>query len=238
MRKFTKGKGKPTIGIIGRLHGNEPLGEQAIELLLKKNIDAKVMYIIANEEAGAKNVRFIESDLNRSFPGKTDGSHEERLAARILEELKHCEFVIDIHSTIAQTEPFIILTKDTQMHLKLANSMPLTKMVFIRGTLAKGNALIDHVRCGISIEFQKNTTPDSVAELAEQCIHSLKSDLTKFDRKEVFEVYDILLPKKGLRLTNFTETTINGETFVPILFGEAEYKKIACLKARRLQKKD
>ena len=235
MRILTKGEGRLTVGVVGRLHGNEPLGEEAIELLLKKNIDSEIVYLIANEEAGKKNVRFLESDLNRSFPGNANGNHEERLAARIVDELKECDFVIDIHATTARTEPFIILTKDSELNWSLAKHMPLSKVVLMRGALAREAALIDYVRCGISIEFPKTTKPAQVSELVEHCIKSLQSGMPTHDKKEIFAVYDALTPRAGLHLENFAETTIDGETFVPVLFGEVEYNTIACLKAKRIR---
>lgn len=52
--------------VLGGMHGNERLGIDLVQLLQIKPI-AGVDALIANPRAVARNVRFTESDLNRSF---------------------------------------------------------------------------------------------------------------------------------------------------------------------------
>ena len=51
-------------------HGDEPIGLNVIKRLQDINKKSKINYIISNPKAFSKNIRFIDSDLNRVFPGK------------------------------------------------------------------------------------------------------------------------------------------------------------------------
>src|SRR3989344_7923920 len=95
-------------------HGNEltPLE------IIKRYFKDKVSYIIANSEAVHKNKRFIESDLNRSFNGKSN-TFEEKIAQKLLKELKKYKYVLDFHTSTSDTPIFIIMTKITPKHLNL-----------------------------------------------------------------------------------------------------------------------
>jgi succinylglutamate desuccinylase len=114
MQTITRGDGNAELVIVGSLHGDEPAGKRAIERILEKDLEyAKpVKFIIANEQALEKDIRYIDTDLNRSFPGDPDSdSHEERLAAKILEEIGDAA-VLDLHTTHSYPDPFAT-AKDT-----------------------------------------------------------------------------------------------------------------------------
>ncbi|MBS3094157.1 succinylglutamate desuccinylase/aspartoacylase family protein, partial [Candidatus Pacearchaeota archaeon] len=68
--------------IICCLHGNEIYG---LEVCKDQSL---FPFILANEKALKENKRFIDSDLNRSFPGKADGNYEERRAFELTKKLK------------------------------------------------------------------------------------------------------------------------------------------------------
>ena len=93
-------------------HGHETVGiavaKEIQKLELKKG---ELVVHIANELAYAKKRRFIDQDLNRSFPGKKDGNHEEKLAAKILPLVRSADLVIDIHSTRSDLKDALIVTK-------------------------------------------------------------------------------------------------------------------------------
>lgn len=86
--------------VIGAMHGNEPLGPEVVRLFRERPA-ANVDTVIANEQALKKDVRFIEQDLNRSFPGKADGNLEEKRAKELFELCKQYDLVFDFHNTKA-----------------------------------------------------------------------------------------------------------------------------------------
>lgn len=241
MKKIIRGSGSPVVGIVGCLHGNEKIGHEAINLL-KRIIPKKgtLIFILANQEAMKQNKRFIDSDLNRCFPGKKNGNHEEKLAQPMLKSLSGCDYVIDIHSTTADTENFVIMTKCDEQTKSLATYLLLNKAVIMGNALAGGKSLIDHVSCGISIEFNFKTKPESVSGIIINCLRNLNmlDGPIYITDPEIYLAYGILrklIHSNVPELANFRQASIGGELFYPILFGEKAYSGSLCLKARKLK---
>lgn len=111
MRVETLGDGKPEVAIVGGIHGDEPCGAVAVQTLLDSDLSVErpVKLIIANERALDRDVRYIDEDLNRAFPGSPDAeTHEGRLAHELLGEIRDCE-VLSLHSTQSHPEPFALI---------------------------------------------------------------------------------------------------------------------------------
>ncbi len=226
---------KIRFGIVACIHGNEKIGLEAIKILAKMNPEnAQLKFIIANKLAIKLDKRFIDEDLNRVFPGKSDGNHEERLAVEILHELKDCDYVLDIHSTTANQEHAIIITRKNLDILDLATRIPLRKVIIMGPSIAGYKSLIDHVKQGISIEFNQNEDPERVAQIIRSYIRNLKNR-TRQSSQEIYLVYGSLPRQGNLFLENFKRTRLGGETFYPIFYGEKEYEKIWCMKAKRIR---
>ncbi|WP_135365706.1 M14 family metallopeptidase [Halosimplex halophilum] len=101
MRVETLGDGRPEIAVVGGIHGDEPAGVRAVERLMadRPEVARPVKLVVANEEAIERGERYVEADLNRSFPGRADGrSHEIRLAHELGEELRDC-VTLALHTT-------------------------------------------------------------------------------------------------------------------------------------------
>ncbi len=150
MRVETVGDGVPELAVVACLHGNELCGKTAIERVLDENpvLEQPVRFALANEEAIAANRRFIDEDLNRAFPGDSDGTtHESRLAARLLPKLRDCG-VLDLHSTRSHPETFGLVSRSNDRTNRLARATGVTRVVDI-SYVAGG--LIDHVD-GVAVE--------------------------------------------------------------------------------------
>lgn len=109
MKIVEKGEGDPELVVVGSVHGDEPAGKKAIEKLLEKDPEflKPVKFIVANEKALGKRSRYLEADLNSSFPGDPESDlYEERLAAEITEHVKE-ETVLDLHTTRSTDQPFV-----------------------------------------------------------------------------------------------------------------------------------
>ncbi|WP_123537555.1 M14 family metallopeptidase [Halosimplex salinum] len=101
MRVETLGDGEPEIAVVGGIHGDEPAGVRAVEGLMEERpaVAEPVKLVIANEEAIERGERYVEADLNRSFPGRADGqSHEVRLAHALGREVSGC-LTLALHTT-------------------------------------------------------------------------------------------------------------------------------------------
>lgn len=85
--------------VIGGMHGNEPLGLSIARRFLDEPV-ANIDVLLANQQAIEKRTRFVEVDLNRSFPGDAkSASYEVKRAAEIVELCKQYDLVLDFHNT-------------------------------------------------------------------------------------------------------------------------------------------
>jgi len=115
MRIEQLGTGKPELAIIGGIHGDEPCGVQAVEELAAEAppVERPVALIVANERALEAGVRYVDEDLNRTFPGDPDGeTHESRLAAEIASRFGDLT-TLSLHSTQSYHGMFAIVEELT-----------------------------------------------------------------------------------------------------------------------------
>lgn len=160
MKKTTKplveiiGSGKPVIGIVGAMHGNES-GPTIIEKLKKTVIPKKgtIKFIVANRQARAQNVRFVAEDLNRAFPGSKTGNHEQRLAQELIDIGKDIDYLIDLHSCSMESAPFCIVRTFDGQDMQLAKQSGLPFIVIYPQTTQGGGSFIDYVGCGMGFEL-------------------------------------------------------------------------------------
>ena len=159
-----QGKGGINIAVIGCVHGDELVGQKIIRELRRLHVvNGTLVTIIANTRAIKVKKRFIDQDLNRSFPGSPKGNHEERLAHSMLALLKKADFVLDIHSTTTDTTSAIILTKINRPIKDLLKLFNPKRVVLMEKGVAK-TALTGHCRAGISFEYGKDKSKTTYKE--------------------------------------------------------------------------
>jgi len=223
------------VAIVGCVHGNETIGLDVINDLDKIKFDGiDLDCIVANHQAISQNTRFFQEDLNRCFPGSFTGNYEERIAAQLIEYLRKYDYVVDIHSTTAKTDNFVIVTQDSEEVMRLASYVPLKKIVRVEPAISNGKALIDHVRNGISIEFDETTNRGLATGIIVGCISNILNS-APYENQEVYSVYGVMKGDRTRPLDNFKDHVMHGETFYPVLSGEAAYKDLLCLKARKIE---
>ena len=92
-------------------HGNEIIGLDVVKKIKKiERLGDKFDYIISNSLAFSNNSRYVDSDLNRIFPGNDQGNYEEQRAVEIINIGKKYDYVIDLHGSVSNTGVFIIIT--------------------------------------------------------------------------------------------------------------------------------
>ncbi|MFB6250909.1 MAG: succinylglutamate desuccinylase/aspartoacylase family protein [Halobellus sp.] len=154
MRIYELGEGTPEVAVVGSIHGDEPCGERAIERFRAENpsVERPVKLVIANEEALEAGVRYLDTDLNRSFPGDPSAdTHEGRLAYNLARELRG-KTVLSLHSTQSYAEPFALIEEVDAIARSVCPYLPIEYLVET-GPFAVGR-LIDHphtveVECGL-----------------------------------------------------------------------------------------
>lgn len=101
----------------GIIHGNEvgslPAMIKFINDIVSKKIiyNGKISFVLGNTEASQKNVRYIDSDLNRNFGDNffRNNDKERKRALEIMAILKTADVYFDFHQTIMPcVKPFYI----------------------------------------------------------------------------------------------------------------------------------
>jgi predicted deacylase len=108
--------GGPRVLITGAVHGDEPTATAALWYLADRLTDAALEGVVTiipcvNVLALRASSRLIpheQSDLNRCFGGRRDGSLAERLAAVLVRLLDDHDALIDVH-TAGWCVPFVLL---------------------------------------------------------------------------------------------------------------------------------
>lgn len=154
MRVERLGEGDPEVAIVGGIHGDEPCGWHAIDRLLADDLTVKrpVALVVANEEAIAAGERYVDTDLNRAFPGDpASPAHESRLAAELTELLADCH-VLSLHSTQSYEERFALVHELTDYAREICPMLSVDAVVdagsFDRGRIFASVPQTIEVECG------------------------------------------------------------------------------------------
>ena len=169
MRVEQLGNGVPEIAIVGCIHGDEPCGRDGIEAVLADppELNQPVKFIIANEEALHAGTRYLETDLNRAFPGDADSDvYEVRLAAELTAELQGCT-VLSLHSTQSYGGVFALVDELTPLVENICPKLSVDAVVRTEG--ANEGRLFWAVPSVIEVECGYQGSPEA-AENAQQVI--------------------------------------------------------------------
>lgn len=217
------------------VHGDEVKTIAVMEKLDKENSRDKYDWIIANPEAVKLKKRFLDVDLNRSAPGNANSEKlEERLAKEIIDLSRNYRFLIDLHTAQSKLGLIVIVTKKTEANLLLASILPIKTVLIWEGHSQTG-PLSEFVSCGLEIECGNEASPKTVEILYNTVKKIIEKELVLpgeiSQDKDFFEIYGHIASNKiNNNLVDFKETTIDGETFIPLFVNE--YPEILCYKSR------
>lgn len=236
-------------------HGDEVVGLKVAREIEKLKIKSGELVIHrANELAHKRKKRFIDQDLNRSFPGNKKGNHEQKLAAKILPLIKSADVVIDIHSTTSGLKDALIVTRVNKKTREYVEVITPKYLLYMRAT--RNNALMSEAKIGLAFEYGSNGDREALKEV-NAAIKRLLAHLGMIDEKPVrqkrdtlwLDVYKMVPKEKGATLLKSVKNyrlvkkgakygTIRGkeirarEDFYPVLFGEKNYNDIFGFAAR------
>lgn len=189
-----------SIAIVGGTHGNELTGIQLVRHLQNFPItysdDIVLSFILANAEAIAANVRFIDVDLNRQFHLDNLKSSNSMLyelnLAKILnqkigpKQAPLTDLVIDIHNTTSAMGPTLIVLEDSYFYREMAR--------YLKQHMPEANILLeDEVpyqehpylctvgKRGIMLEIGAQPQGVSRADIFAQCQNMLQIILAYVD---------------------------------------------------------
>lgn len=252
MKITEKGPDEPEAAVVAAIHGDEPCGRKAVERFLEEDQEFQkgVKFVIANEKALEKEERFIDTDLNRCFPGNNESSqHEERLAADLLEELEGLKVLV-LHS-MEKFEEVFSLVNGNEKHLLKATGVEKTVNV---EPLGEGS--IEKYLEAVSVETGEKGSEQAV----ENSYKVMKNFLAYFDvidersqdkMPELFEMYEKVSGdfeflaenfqrvEKGEKYAENQEEELRAdEVFYPILMSSEGYEDILGFKGRRIREDD
>ena len=230
-------------------HGDERIGFKVVkELQRLEIIKGNLAINIANPRAVKLNKRYIDSDLNRAFPGNIHGNHEERRAAELLPLITSANIIIDIHSTKSELKDALIVTKlnkDTKECIKAIAPKYLLYM-----TATKKTALISNAKIGIAFEYggdrEEKAIRNTITGIKKLLAYlgMIKSNLKSNGKQSMcFNVHSMVQKPKNAKLApaiknyklvkknevfgwNKKQALIAQKDFYPILFGEKNYETI------------
>jgi succinylglutamate desuccinylase len=240
-------------------HGSERVGLKIAKALKDlKPLRGTLVINVANELAVAKKKRFIDEDLNRVFPGKKTGNHEQKLAYAMKPFVEAFDVVLDIHSTETDLRSALIVTDYSREVKPLLKAISPKRVIFMTAT--KSNTLISSAKIGIGFEYGNDKSEKTYTETVkgiEQLLGFFNMINVSKKRKakhivEFFEADSIVPKPDGFEvvssITNFkmvkkgtiighnskTKENIFAEKdFYPILFGKNSYKTMFGFSAKK-----
>ena len=173
--------------VLGSIHGNEQSGVSAMKGILpaleklRDKLNGRVYLLAGNTRAINKNVRFIDSDLNRQWTDEavkrnSPDAHiftnraEDKEQAEILEILgrifftaKDEVYALDLHSTSAASAPFAMIG-DTLRNREFAQKFPATILLGIEEQL--DSTILEYINnlgaVTLGFEAGQHTTKEAV----------------------------------------------------------------------------
>lgn len=240
-------------------HGDERIGLKVAKYFEKFTPTRGTFLInIANKKAVEQRVRFVDTDLNRVFPGTATGDHEHTLAHTLTPLLKAVELVIDVHSTRSGVDSALIIDGYDERLLPFVHAVSPKRVLVMNAT--KSSSLISAATLGIAFEYGKDTSitayRGTVRGIERILAHLYMTPQRIQKKKKAPVLYDVFgsiekpagfvvnkkiknfeLVKKGAVIGTHPETNkklVATFDFYPILFGKNTYKKIFGFCARKM----
>ena len=209
----------PSVLLICCTHGNEGLGKVVIDKI-NRIYSNNIKGIVANWAAYMINKKYLDIDLNRVFPGRRKGNHEEKLAYELNKIIQQYDYVLDVHIHTAPMEKFVIVKRKNKKTREILDLLQFKHIMYMKKGMADG-CLINYCN-GVALEYPHTTSPKEIEKDVKAVIEQRPNKKVK--RKE-YLIYDVIKPEEiNLRKINY----------VPVLVGTKSYNKSIGLKAKLL----
>ncbi len=135
------GKRRPPLFVSIMLHGNEPVGLEAVQAVLRRHqghlLPRELIIFVGNVHAAAANVRRLDGqpDYNRIWPGtEADGTPEAAMAARITADMREQGLFasIDMHNNTGLNPHYACINRLEAPYKSLASLFSRTVVYFTR----------------------------------------------------------------------------------------------------------
>ncbi|HSX36214.1 MAG TPA: succinylglutamate desuccinylase/aspartoacylase family protein [Patescibacteria group bacterium] len=215
--------------IIGSQHGNELLGELLYAYIQGQpaHPNLQVSYILANPRAHETGVRYVESDMNRSFKSGLT-TYEAQCAERLLAyaQARLFDLVIDAHTTTVNQPPCVITADIGGARAEYMRASHIKHIVVMKHAFLR-QSLIGNVPQAVSVEVSDTQLSEELFEALYQDLVAYAAGRARHPDKEVFAVTELLkksrlAPAEVAALRNFTRSP---QGFYSVLVGEAAYEQ-------------
>jgi len=232
---------KKKILLIAATHGNESIGLEVYRRLSARGLERYFDLLIANPLALAANNRFIDCDLNRSYPGATNSRlYEKRQAASNLTIAKKYRYIIDLHEASSGIDDFIIIPRKklpAKDFLKFINLKRVLLWPEPRGPLGDVLPRCIELEFGMKNRDRKIIIKKATKVVADFILNISGNKKTASGRKSIYYVYGELLLEqyngKINSLKDFKKIKLAGEAFYPLLVGQYLKNGIVCYKMQK-----
>lgn len=232
--------------LIGATHGDEPIGIEVAEKIRSLLGEDKVDLMIGNPRAYELGRRFVEVDLNRTYPGDIRSDvYEEGLAADNLKKAKQYDWIIDVHETKYSSESFVVIPRSKIPDKDFVEATGFKKVVLWPSTSGRNTGPIAQFldnAIEIEISVKEGNREKIVSETAGNLIGLskwTKGEPVKDDQDQViYKVYGKISEEewrnKGAKneIRDFEEVQLQGEKFVPLFTDQYLSKGIKCYKMK------
>ena len=173
------GRREPPLFVSALLHGNEDVGLQALQRVLKKHheLPRALSLFIGNISAAQANVRRLENqpDYNRVWQPSGDPTPEHRMVAQVVDEMARRRVFasIDLHNNTGHNPHYACVTELRHPDLHLAALFSRT-VVYFKQPAGVQTMAFSPLCPSITCECGKvgdESGYDHAAELIEACLH-------------------------------------------------------------------
>ena len=124
----------PTVVLLKKTHGDEIGGEMVVDVVMDRLISisrGSLYWGVGNPLASERNVRFVDSDLNRSYGKSASSGYEGQRAAELKPLLSQADYLLDIHSFRKPASPIICYPGNNFSGLEnLTKHLPIETVVY------------------------------------------------------------------------------------------------------------
>lgn len=212
---------RPRILIVGAQHGDERLGPR-LQRFMKNDVSgryASVDYLCGNPRAYRRNVRFTETDLNRSYGVETPRTYEEKRARKIMQRITNgnYDFVLDIHTSRADVGQLLLAAHLESPVLRIIGASDIDRIAIMPVHIA-ACSLIGAVPQAVSVEYARDIAHTRKALHEVMClIDNLLAGKTAVREREVYRVADTI-PSNTKLSANDKNFAMSSQGFYPIIY--------------------
>lgn len=214
------------IYVVGGVHGNEVFGLKVLAKLVAMQ-NPNITLRVAHLEAIAKNVRYIEIDLNRSFGIGAKESLETKLANQIKAEIDKLnpDLIIDLHTSSVNVSRVGILAEQNQLLVDITKHMGMEYAAVMPKNVAQQSLIGVHPEKSLCIELGRHLRSDALAkQLAVQINALANGDLSILEQPIPLLFIERIIERSeaiDLKLENYVfNEQLKG---YPFLTGESNY---------------